>query len=147
MIEYMRMCREHIDGMIEIEKQCFDSGFARQTFEKELENKIAIYVVALKNGVIAGYAGLWNICGEADIMHVGVGKEFRRQGIAFEMLKRLIEICNEESVYEVNLEVRKSNDAAQKLYEKLGFERVGLRKNYYEGTEDAVLMKLDLEKN
>ena len=106
MIEYVRMCREHIDGMIEVEEQCFNSGFARQTFEKELENKIAIYVVALNGNTVAGYAGMWNICGEADIMHVGVHKDFRRQGIASGMLEKLIEIGEKEGVFAVNLEVR-----------------------------------------
>ena len=146
MIRYIEMESAHIDGLVKVEEECFNSGFARQTFERELENKIAIYVVALDGDDIIGYAGLWDICGEADIMHVGVLKERRRCGIAFEMLKALIELCKQRGVFAVNLEVRKSNDAAQRLYEKLNFERVGLRKNYYDGKEDAVLMKLELEK-
>lgn len=147
MIEYVEMSREHMDGLIEIEEQCFNSGFAKQTFEKELENKISMYVTAVENKKVLGYAGLWNICGEADIMHVGVHKGFRRMGLAYGMLNRLIELCKENEIFAINLEVRKSNLAAQGLYKKLGFEEVGLRKKYYDNTEDAVLMKLDLEKD
>lgn len=147
MIKYEKMSREHMDGLIEVEEQCFNSGFARQTFEKEFENKIAIYVSALEGEMIVGYAGLWNICGEADIMHIGVRKDFRRRGIAYGMLGWLIEMCREQKVFAINLEVRKSNEAARALYRKLGFEEIGMRKNYYDGTEDAVLMKLDLEKD
>lgn len=144
MIEYVKMNRCHIEGMVEVEEQCFASGFARKTFEKELENKIAVYVVAEETGKVLGYAGLWNICGSADIMNVGVRRDSRRCGIGTEMLKRLIEICRSDGVFEINLEVRTSNTAARRLYFELGFEEVGLRKGYYDGTEDAVLMKRTL---
>lgn len=148
MIEYVKMQPCHIDGMVEIEKQCFDSGFARKTFEKELENKLAEYVVALDGGCVVGYAGLWNICGTADIMNVGVGRAFRRRGIAAELLRRLIEICRADGAEEINLEVRESNFAARALYAKLGFSECGLRRGYYDGKEDAVLMKCTvLEEN
>ncbi len=146
MIEYVKMSREHIDGLVKVEEQCFNSGFARQTFEKELENKLSTYVVALKDAQVVGYAGLWNICGEADIMNVGVCPDFRRMGIARGMLKKLIELCGGMQVFSINLEVRKSNYAAQKLYKKMGFEEVGIRPKYYENTEDAVLMKFDFKK-
>lgn len=132
---------EHIDGLVKVEEECFASGFGRQTFEKELENKIAVYVTAVSDGRVCGYAGLWNICGEADIMNVGVARDMRRRGIAEGMLRRLMKICAERGIYEVNLEVRESNAAARALYKKLGFEKVGLRRGYYGGKEDAVLMK------
>lgn len=141
MIEYERMKPCHIDGMTEIEKQCFDSGFARKTFERELENRIAAYIVATEHGRVVGYVGAWNICGTVDIMNVGVGCGFRRRGIASELLRHLIEVCREDGAEEINLEVRKSNFAARSLYEKLGFSECGLRRGYYDGKEDAVLMK------
>lgn len=144
MIEYVKMNCCHIEGMIEVEEECFASGFARQTFEKELENKISVYVVAEEQGRVLGYAGLWNICGSADIMNVGVRKDFRRCGIGTKMLKRLIEISLDDGVFEINLEVRIGNTAARRLYSELGFEEVGVRKRYYDGIEDAVLMKLTL---
>ncbi len=143
MIEYEMMNGEAIDGMVEIEEQCFNSGFARQTFEKELENKLSLYVVAKEDEKVLGYAGVWNICGEADIMNVGVHKEFRRCKIATNMLKVLIEKCREAGVRAFNLEVRKSNMKARRLYLSLGFVEVGLREKYYNGIEDAVLMRLE----
>lgn len=142
MINYVMMSEAHIDGMVEVEEQCFSSGFARRNFEKELENRFSVYVVAEEEKKVLGYAGLWEICGEADIINVGVHKEYRRQGIAYELIKKLIEKCNERQVSVINLEVRKSNTAARELYKKMGFSEFGIRERYYDGKEDAVLMRL-----
>ena len=141
MIEYIPMQRRHIDGLVEIEEQCFNSGFARKTFEKELENKIAAYFVAESDEMPVGYAGLWNICGVADVIDVAVHKDFRRQGIGEKLIEKLIECCKNEKISEINLEVRMSNLAAQSLYKKMGFSEVGQRPNYYENRETAILMK------
>lgn len=141
MIEYIPMQRRHIDGLVEIEEQCFNSGFARKTFEKELENKIAVYFVAEIGEKPVGYVGLWNICGAADIIDVAVHKDFRRQGIGEKLIGKLIECCKNEDISEINLEVRISNLAAQNLYKKMGFSEVGQRPNYYENRETAILMK------
>ena len=145
MIEYVKMEPRHIDGMVEVEEQCFNSGFARKTFEKELDNKIAEYVVAVSDGTVLGYAGFWNICGIADIIDVAVHKDFRRQGIARKMMYELDSICEEKKISEINLEVRESNLAAQSLYEGLGFRVCGRRPNYYENRETAILMKKEIK--
>ena len=138
MIDYVPMKREHIDGMVEVEEQCFSSGFARRNFEKELENRFSVYVVAEEDGKVLGYAGLWEICGEADIINVGVHKDHRRQGIAYGLINKLIVTCDERGVVIIHLEVRKSNIAARELYKKLGFSEFGIRERYYDGKEDAV---------
>ncbi len=141
MIEFVPMKKEHISGLVEIEEQCFNSGYAEKTFLKELKNKIAIYIVAIENGAVLGYIGLWNICGEADIIDVAVRQDFRRQGIGEGLICEMLKECEKENIFEVNLEVRVSNTAAQRLYEKMGFSKVGLRKLYYENKEDAILMQ------
>lgn len=146
MIEFVLMQRSHIEGMIEVEEQCFSSGFARATFLKELQNKIAIYIVAVDQEKVLGYAGLWNICGSADIMNVAVHRDFRRQGIAEGLLTALIDESKKREVFEINLEVRVSNTPARELYKKLGFIENGLRKKYYENNEDAILMQKRLTK-
>lgn len=145
MIEYVKMNRSHLEGLLEVEAQCFGSPFAKTTFEKEFENKIAIYVVATENETVLGYAGVWNMCGTADIIDVGVRRDFRRRGIGLGLLQNLEERCQKQGVFEINLEVRKSNIPAQTLYEKNGYKVVGLRRGYYENGEDAILMKKVLE--
>lgn len=144
MIRFAPMQREHIDGMVRVEEQCFNSGYARATFEKELENKIAIYIVAADGEKVLGYIGLWDICGGADIIDVAVHKDFRRQGIAEGLLEEMLKVCHEREIFEINLEVRVSNTAARQLYKKMGFCENGLRKLYYENKEDAILMQKKL---
>lgn len=145
MIEYVLMERKHLEGLIAVEEQCFNSGFARATFQKEFENKIATYFVAVEDEKVLGYAGLWNICGAADIIDVAVLESHRRRGIAQNLISCLVEFCNKEKISEINLEVRVSNTPAIKLYEKMGFVQNGLRKNYYENREDAYLMQIKFE--
>ncbi len=144
MIEYVPMKKEHIDGLVEIEEQCFNSGYAKKTFLKELQNKIAIYIVATEEQAVLGYIGLWNICGGADIIDVAVHREFRRRGIGEGLISKMLDVCKSENIFEVNLEVRASNLAAQNLYKKMGFSEVGLRKLYYENKEDAILMQIKI---
>ena len=146
MISFIPMEKAHIKGMVKVEEQCFNSGFAEKCFEKELENKIAIYFVAVENGEVLGYGGLWNICGIAEIIDIAVHKDFRKRGIASGLFSALTEECIKQNVSEINLEVRYSNDAARNLYKKLGFEENGLRKRYYDNREDAVLMRKQLQK-
>lgn len=141
MINYVPIKPCHIDGLAAVEEECFSSGFGRSTFEKELENKIATYLVAEKDGRVLGYAGLWNICGSADIMNVGVLKEYRRCGIANTLLAELEKYCLDNGIFEINLEVRVSNIPAQELYKKMGYKEIAVRKGYYDGKEDGIVMK------
>ncbi|MBQ7097800.1 MAG: ribosomal protein S18-alanine N-acetyltransferase [Clostridia bacterium] len=147
MTVYEKMNPGHIDGLVKVEEDCFASGYARNTFEKELENKLAYYVVALVDGEVAGYAGLWNMCGSADIMNVGVLKSFRRHGIAEGMLGRLEEYCIAQGIFEINLEVRVGNVPARQLYAKMGYDEIAVRKGYYDGKEDGIVMKKLLTEN
>lgn len=144
MTDFKIMEKSHIEGMTEIERLCFNSGFGEKTFLRELENKIAHYIVAVSDGKISGYGGIWNICGEADIIDIATHPDFRRQGIAEEILKRLISFCKDAGCCRINLEVRESNIPAQRLYEKSGFSYCGERKNYYDGKETALLMSLEI---
>lgn len=141
MIDYIPMKPWHLDGLETVEQECFNSGYGRSTFEKELENKIAFYIVAEDKGKVLGYAGLWNICGSADIMNVGVLKEYRRCGIAKKLLAGLEKYCLENGIFEINLEVRIGNTPARELYKKLGYKEITVRKGYYDGKEDGVVMK------
>ena len=141
MIEFVPMEKCHIPELVEVEKQCFNSGFAKATFEKELENKIAVYFVAIENDQVLGYIGLWNICQTAEIMDVAVCKDHRRRGIGEGLILKMLEECKKLGIFEINLEVRKSNFAARALYKKMGFIENGIRKKYYDNTEDAILMQ------
>jgi ribosomal-protein-alanine N-acetyltransferase len=90
---------------------------------------------------LLGFIGIWLMVGEAHVVTVAVRDAFRRMGIGERLLIASTEQAMEYDQEAMTLEVRASNDAAQRLYEKYGFARAGLRKRYYtDNNEDAVVM-------
>ncbi|MCL2838071.1 MAG: ribosomal protein S18-alanine N-acetyltransferase [Oscillospiraceae bacterium] len=88
-------------------------------------------------------------CGEilialdcADIIDIEVRAEYRRRGIGRNILSLLIAATKDSGVETITLEVRKSNAAAQNLYESFGFRPISVRERYYDDKEDAVVMQL-----
>ncbi len=143
MIKFEVMEEKHIQGLLKVEKECFDSGFALETFNKELKNPLAYYVVAVEGEAVLGYCGIWNVCGEAEVIDIGVLSEYRKRGIGKGLFDAVFQYMRENGVGVLNLEVREDNIPAIRLYEKLGFEKVGIRKKYYDNKVDAILMKKD----
>lgn len=134
------MLDEHIDGIALIEKKCFSVPWSENALRDELENPNAFFLTALCDGSPVGYVGSYGVCGESYITNIAVLPEYRRRGIGERLLNELIGHCKDENCTFLTLEVRKSNFAAITLYEKLGFERVGERKDFYEKpTENALL--------
>lgn len=131
----------------EIEKKCFSVPWSMESLMHEFELEYAVYFAAYnEQNEVVGYVGVHNICGEGEITMVAVAPEFRRKGIAEGLLKKLVEYENESGILRINLEVRRGNTAARKLYEKCGFAEDGVRKKYYtQPTEDAVLMSVELK--
>jgi len=142
MVEIMAMKAEHIDDVLEIEETCFHIPWTRADFKREInDNKMAIYRVAVVDGKIVGYAGMWHVVNEGQITNVAVLPEYRRQGIGDAIMVEFIKIAQEREMIGITLEVKISNLSAQKLYTKFGFRPEGFRKNYYKDTnEDAVIM-------
>jgi ribosomal-protein-alanine acetyltransferase len=100
--------------------------------------------VAGRSARIAGYICAWQVMDECTITNIAVHSDAQRRGIAGWMFAELTRIMDARQVKYYYLEVRDSNFGAQALYEKLGFRRVGLRKNYYHNpVEDAVVMALE----
>lgn len=123
----------------------FAVPWSLKSFKKELSNKASILKVAEINNEVVGYVIFRVVLNEAELLSVAVKPEFRRKGIAKSLITEgLKEI--EKSAEACFLEVRVSNKEAISLYEKLGFKRVGIRKNYYiYPEEDAIIMKKDLK--
>ncbi len=143
--------REAVSGdakeIAKIEKQCFSAPWSEAEIIREIKtNEIAHYFVAAKtllvgdNESVLGYVGIWYIAGEGHITNVAVSKGHRRTGIADMLIEALIKNSKEKGINALTLEVRKSNLPAQELYKKHGFICEGVRKNYYDGKEDAIIM-------
>ena len=137
----------HIDQMEQIEIECFSVPWSREALEEELENPYAHYVVCTDGaGNVLGYIGSRIVLDSADITNVAVRPQYRRRGVARQLVGRMLAQMAEKGVAGVQLEVRESNLPAQNCYAQAGFTVVGRRKNYYElPKEDALLMGRVLE--
>lgn len=139
MIEIIPMNESHVAAVAELEKQNFSEPWPEIAVRSELTNKLALWLVAVEDGVVAGYVGSQTVLQEADMMNIAVGEGFRRRGIARMLVEELIRRLD---AYQLTLEVRASNAPAIALYESLGFTQVGLRKNYYhKPKEDALILR------
>lgn len=118
----------------------FDDFWNYNLFKSELENKNSMYIVAKLNNQIVGFAGIWFSVDDIHITNIVVKKNCRNQKIGSLMLNNLIELCENRTQKSITLEVNSNNIPAQKLYQKSGFKNVGIRKKYYNNTEDAIIM-------
>ncbi|MBR6523113.1 MAG: ribosomal protein S18-alanine N-acetyltransferase [Clostridia bacterium] len=140
-IEIMK--ENHISQVSEIARQSLPDAWSESAFSDELKNKAATVFVALSDNRPIGFGGVQKVLDEAYITNIAVKKEARRKGVGKALLKAIINHCADSSF--VSLEVRVSNSAAIKLYEKSGFVSQGIRKNFYSHpSEDANIMTLFL---
>lgn len=142
-IDYKMMDSSHINGVYELSKICFNIPWSLDSISNELENKLAKYVVAEDSSTkeVIGYAGVWIVAGEGDITNIAVNPSYRKQGIASDLLNKILETCSKNNCTDITLEVRVSNIPAQNLYTKFGFVNEGIRKKYYsDNGEDAIIM-------
>ena len=126
-----------------IEQESFHDSWAVESWVAELNSSIAKYIVLEQEGIIKGFAGFWLIAGEAQVTRVAVAKDERGKGLGRILTEALIDAAWQENAEAVTLEVRKSNIAAQTVYEQTGFTVSGVRPNdYVDNKEDAIIMWL-----
>ena len=187
MPDYIRRLRhEDIEQVVEIDREAFPTEWPPPNFKRELDNRLASYIVACNaeeivrepeeppppessrnlislikslfvrdkspaseqsaksRDYITGFAGFWTMADEVHITTIATREALRRQGIGELLLQSIVDMAKKRAARIVTLEVRVSNTAAQQLYTKYGFNRVGLRRGYYtDNREDAVIMSTD----
>ena len=142
MITLMKMRPEDAFQVAELEKMCFSTPWSEKSIASELENDLALWLVAVENATVVGYVGSQTVCGETDMMNVAVHPNWRRKGIAEQLIHRLITDLNQMGSTCLSLEVRASNAPAIALYQKLDFRVAGRRPNYYRNPkEDALILR------
>ena len=140
------MKSDDIDGVFEVEKNCFEDYWSKDSFKKELSNNLAKYLVAKVDGKVVGYVGIWFVVDEGHITNVAVHKDYRGQKIGDRLIDKLVQVCKDNKIVSMTLEVRTSNIVAQNLYKKYGFKMAGVRKEYYSNNkEDAIIMWNDIK--
>ncbi|MEU7899488.1 ribosomal protein S18-alanine N-acetyltransferase [Nonomuraea sp. NPDC049152] len=103
------------------------------------------YVVAVDDGLIVGYAGLAVAADQADVQTIAVLTERQGEGIGSAMLTELFDEARRRAAQEIFLEVRADNPRARSVYERFGFEEIGVRRRYYDDGTDAIMMKRKLD--
>ena len=138
------MAMEHIPQIAALERACFSHPWSEAMLENELWNDSAVIITAEgEDGTVLGYAGLQTVLDEGYINNVAVGENYRRQGVADELIAAFVRFGQAKLAF-LTLEVRASNTPAISLYAKHGFKEAGRRKNYYDDPkEDAILMTLE----
>ena len=136
------MAEEDLPFVQLIEGASFTTPWPPHAYRQELEsNRLAHYLVALIGERVVGYGGIWLMVDEAHITTFAVHPSFRRRRIGERMLIALLDLAVDRGAREATLEVRLSNLAARRLYEKYGFRPVGIRPRYYsDNQEDALIM-------
>lgn len=146
MITYTEMRTEHVPQVARLEKLCFADPWSEMSIAQELQSIWSYWVVAVHRDEVVGYIGSQSSIDETDVMNVAVHPDWRRQGIAENLIGQLIQELKNRGSHALMLEVRASNAPAIALYEKLGFRQVGLRKNYYRNPkEDALILRKEWE--
>lgn len=141
------MDRSHLDQVAGMERDCFHQPWSRRLFEDALYNDTVSLVVAEgEDGTVMGYGAVSVILDEGCLEKIAVAAQFRRQGVAEELLGAFLRFGRANLAF-LTLEVRAGNEAAIGLYKKLGFAEVGRRKHYYADIhEDAILMTVEFDR-
>lgn len=136
------MVMADVDQVAMLEEKNFSTPWHRESFVEILNNPAALYMVALEGDRIVGTCGIITAVGEGDICNVVTDEEFRGKGVAYKLVKTVMEEAAKQlDVTDYTLEVRVGNRAAIALYEKLGFVSEGIRPKFYEKpVEDAMIM-------
>lgn len=136
-----------IPQIVAIEQEAFTSPWTSEAFVNELtKNHFARYMVMAYGDEVIGYGGMWTIMDEAHITNIAVRADYRGRGLGERLLTELQRTAVMFGSERMTLEVRVSNEVAQRLYRKMGFEPSGIRPGYYsDNQEDALIMWAELE--
>jgi len=145
-MEVVPFLPEHLDRVVALEQVVYAGRdpWSRAAFEHELHAPPSLWLVAVEDSQIAGYAGGWMLVGgEYHVLNLAVDPVLRRRGVARTLLTALLTRAVQRGCHSATLEVRRDNAAARALYESMGFRPVGVRKRYYTDGEDAMIYSVD----
>ncbi|MEK9149630.1 MAG: ribosomal protein S18-alanine N-acetyltransferase [Candidatus Desantisbacteria bacterium] len=138
-----KMKEDDLDSVLAIENEVFVFPWQRESFAEEIKQGSEFYVAKEKEKIM-GYLGFYRVEDEMQLVNLAVTKSRQGKGIGSELLKWALKQAKSLGAKKAFLEVEKGNSRAISLYHKFGFYEAGLRKGYYEGKEDAVIMRADI---
>ena len=141
MIEILKMSLKDAEDIKEILTIEFDDFWNYNILKQEIEKEDTVYFVAKEDEKIVGFAGFWIAPDDIEITNIVVRKNERKKGIGTLLFDKLIKEAENTGKQEIFLEVNENNIFAINLYKKFEFEEIWIRKKYYNGTENAIIMK------
>lgn len=136
-----RMEIKDLDVICDLESKIFKDPWPRKFFEEDLsKNDSSSYYVLKDDEEIIGYAGVWYMFENCDLVNIAIKNDRQGEGLGEKLLRFVIKEAISKDCEFMHLEVRKSNFKAKSLYEKYGFMEMRVRKGYYEDGEDCIDM-------
>ena len=141
-----KMTISDLEEIKDVLEKDFDDFWKDNTLKEELLSNYSYFITIKlsKTNEILGFAGFKKTLDTADIMNIVVRKDFRNKKIGKKLLSSLIKKAKEQNIKTIFLEVNSKNLPALKLYENIGFKKIGIRKNYYKNS-DGINMKIELD--
>lgn len=143
--QIVKMDLTDLDDVMAIEQMAFSEPWTKEMFYSEFfDNPLSFSFVAKAGDAVVGYLFVWEVSGEFHLMNIATAPQWQRKGIGEALIKKMLDLSRQKWVGQILLEVRVSNTAAISLYEKMKFNKVGVRKNYYHSPkEDALILCLE----
>lgn len=141
LIQFSPMRIDHLHEVVAFENDLHEFPWTIGNFRDSLNAGYSGWLCCVAEE-LAGYGMIMMVLDEAHLLNISIGRHWQRQGLGSELLQFLIDLSKERNCIRMLLEVRDSNQAAQRLYKRFGFSVVGMRKNYYpahQGREDALI--------
>ena len=135
MIEIFPMEKKHLEEVAAAEKEIFSDPWTYASLSSYLESSVQKSYVATEENEVVGYLLATSLLGEGEILRIAVKEKARKKGVAKALFSHFLPDL--DSVF---LEVRSQNTAARCLYEALGFQQTGTRKNYYKNPQDDAVL-------
>ena len=133
--------------VMRIEYDVYPFPWTRGNFEDALRAGYTAWAMSDGGGAMIAYAIAMLAVDEAHLLNLSVARDYQRQGYGWRMLEWIAQCTRDYGARSLLLEVRPTNEAALRLYQRYGFERIGVRPGYYPavgGREDAVVMRVPL---
>ena len=133
---------EDLDAVVAIEAQSFTNPWTREMLERELRHSdvARIYVLRLSDGTTAAFCTCWIIFDELHVNTIAVAPPYRRTGLGIRLMRHVLASAAAAGARRATLEVRRSNEAALRLYEQLDFHVTAVRTRYYTRPEEDALI-------
>jgi ribosomal-protein-alanine N-acetyltransferase len=143
-VNIRKMIRQDLEDVLSIEISTSPIPWSLNMFIEEMQNPIANCFVMVRedgsNPSVIGFICFRNVTGESELLNIGVHPHYRQMGLGKKLMQFYIEFCSPLRIKTFYLEVNASNQAAIHLYHCFSYQSFGVRKNFYQGKFDALLM-------